>query len=350
MITKIKDKFSNVKGSFVWFFSIGCVVFGLLIAFVSLLMVGFDINRLNTDGEWEQRTLVQSLGEINEILIDSRNVRIEVRPSGGDEIVITYFENNQTTFTETITNNRISLIQDRNTRNFRLFTVGIHFNVGNSGIVVEVPKEAYLSGEFRTTNGRIEIREIDFVKLQVSSSNGPLRLDEVTVTGEVVASTTNSVIHLSNSDFDCQVNLTTTNGRITLEAVQLEGDIGMRTTSGAVNLSDVHSTGDITVNTTNGRIDVNNVNITGDFDFRSSNGMIILERSVFFNGTLTTTNGRVIVNDLQDHEKYRFITETSNGRTIIGELRLEGRRNSLGEGERLLDIRTSNGNIEVSFQ
>jgi len=311
-------------------------------------MVGFDLNRLNTDGEWQQRTFIQPIGEISEIYINSRNVRVEVRPTRGNEIVITYFENEHTTFTESIASHRVSLAQDRSQR-FNTFSIGFNINVGNRGIVVEVPENAILSGEFRTTNGRIEIRELNFETLQVRSTNGMIRLEEVAVEGEAVVNTTNAQIHLADSDFSEQVSLTTTNGRISLERVDLSKNINMNTSSGAVNLSEVHSTGNIHVSTTNGRIEVGNVITTGDLDFSSSNAMITLDRTVFNNGNLTTTNGRVIVNDLQRHEEYRFVTRTSNGRIIIGDLRLEGGSNNFGGGQRLLNIRTSNGNIEVSF-
>ena len=348
MMTKIKERFPQLKGSFIWIFSIGCIVFGILIAFISLLMVGFDLNRLNTDGEWEQRTLVQPLGEISEIHIDSRNVRIEVRPSGGDEIVITYFENNHTTFTETTTNNSVSLIQDRNTnRIFHQF--GVRFNVGQGGIVVEIPEKALLAGDFRTRNGRIEISEMSFDKLQARSSNGVVRLSEVAVDGEVIVDTTNAMIQLSDSDFNDHVSLSTTNGNINIEDVNLAGNLTMRTSSGGGNLTNVTSTGDLTLRTTNGRIETRNVTARGDMDFSTTNGAVNLERTIFNNANITTTNGRVTINDLQDHEDYRIVTRTSNARTIIGELRLEGRNNSIGDGERLLDIRTSNGNIEVRF-
>lgn len=339
------------KGSLIWIISMSCIVLGILIALISLLIVGFDLNRLNTDGEWQERTLVQSAEGFSEINIEVRNRSIEVRPGRGDEIVITYFENDRTTFTETITNSSISFVQDRNITIFNMqwFTFNLSNVTGASTVVVEIPEEVILSGDFRTTNGRIAIGEVDFEGLQVISSNGSISLEDAAVMGQVTVNTSNAAVNITNSDFSGLVGLETSNGRINLEGVNVDGNLNLRTSSGNVNLSDVNSTGNITTRTSNGRIELERVITTGDLDLTSSNGMIQLGQSVFNNGSITTTNGRVTVNHLQDHESYRITTRTSNATTTIGDMRLASGNNSIGNGERLLDIRTSNGHIEVNF-
>ena len=341
--------FSKIRGNFIWLFSISCVVVGILIALVSLLAVGFDTNRLNTDGEWIEQTLVQNLGEIREINIDVRNVGIEVRPSEGDEIVIRYHENNRTTFTETVTANQVSLVQDRNGGIFRWFRL-ININLtARSGVVVEIPEEAVLSGSFRTTNGRVEISGLTFEELQARSSNGQIRLEGIDVNGETNVRTTNAMISVSDVSLDSDAELETSNGRIYISQVSLGGHMNMKTSNGNINLSGVDSDGDIVGETSNGRVELTNVTAAGDLEIGSSNGNITFENTAFNNGEIVTTNGRVIVNGLQDYEDYQFVTRTSNGSTDIGEVRLGSGSNTFGSGERLFEIRTSNGNIEVNF-
>ena len=341
--------FSKIKGNFIWLFSISCVVIGIVIALVSLLAVGFDTNRLNTDGEWRERILVQELGDITEINIDVRNTGIEIRPSGGDEIVIRYHENNRTRFTETVTDNKISLVQDRNNRAFRWFRL-ININLtARSGVIVEIPEEAVLAGSFRTTNGRVEISGLTFEELQARSSNGQIRLEGVVVDEETNLRTTNANISISGTHLNSDAELTTSNSRIDMTQVSLNSHINMKTTNGSINLTAVDSDGDIVAETSNGRVELTNVTTTGDLDISSSNANIIFEDTVFNNGEIETTNSRVTVNGLHDHEDYRFVTRTSNGSTIIGGTSLGSGSNTFGNGERLLEIRTSNGSIEVNF-
>ena len=341
---------TKIKGSFIWIFSISCIVFGLLIAFIAMLSVGFDMNRLNTDGEWQERRIVQSAGNINEVNIEIRNRGIEVRPGSGSEIVVIYHENDNISFTETITNNTISLVQDRNRGNFwgmQFITVGIQ--VGPGPVIVEIPEETYLSGKFRTTNGRIEVRQSDFANLQVNSSNGRIYLDRVVIANQTTIRTSNGNVTVTGAIFGNSLDITSTNGRINLSNVALERNINIRTSNGNINLSNVDGGGDIVTRTTNSRVELAEVTTSGNINLTSSNGHISLVDTVFHDGKIVTSNGRVTVSNLQNHEAYRFVTRTSNARTTIGELNLGSGSNNFGDGERLLDIRTSNGAIEITF-
>jgi len=315
-----------------------------------MLVVGFDMNRLNTDGEWQERRIVQSIGSINEVNIEIRNRAIEVRPGSGSEIVVIYHENDNISFTEAITNNMISLVQDRNRGSFwgmQFITVGIQ--VGPGPVIVEIPEAAYLSGRFRTTNGRIEVRQSGFTNLQVNSSNGRVYLDQVMTDGETNIRTSNANVTITGSVFNDSLDIITTNGGINLDNVELIRNANIRTSNGNINFSNVDGAGDIVTRTTNGRVELADVITTGNLDFTSSNGNISLTNTVFHDGKIVTSNGRVTVNHLQNHEMYRFVTRTSNARTTIGELNLGSGSNNFGDGERLLEIRTSNGVIEITF-
>lgn len=341
---------TKLKGNFIWIFSISCIVFGLLVAFIAMLIVGFDMNRLNTDGEWQERRIVQPLGDINEVNIEVRNRAIEVRAGSGNEIVIIYHENDNVTFTETITNNMVSLVQGRNRRfvgNMQFFTVGIQ--IGPGPLVVEIPAEALLTGRFRTTNGRVDIGQSGFTNLQINSSNGRIYLDRVTVANQTTMRTSNGLVTLTESTFGDSLDITSTNGRINLADVELERNVNIRTSNGNINLTNVDGAGDMVTRTTNGRVELVDVTTTGNLSLTSSNGHISLVDTVFHDGKIVTSNGRVTVNNLRDHQEYRFVTRTSNARTTIGELNLGSGSNNFGDGERLLEVRTSNGAIEITF-
>jgi DUF4097 and DUF4098 domain-containing protein YvlB len=347
---KLRDIF---KGNFIWVLSISCIVLGLIITLIAMAVVNFDLRRLETNpaGEWQERTLVQTLGDISEISIEARNLRIQVQPTTGSEIVITYYENEQTTFTRDITNNRLSLEQDESRRIFW----GLNFGFGvlytrPVGITVEIPEDAILAGTFITSNGRIQLEEMDFETLRVRTTNGVIQLEDIAVAGDVNIRTSNGGIHITDGSFSRDTEILTSNGPINMTNIDIGRNVQMRTSSGNVNLTNIEAEGDFAARTTNGRMEVTNITLAGHLELTSSNGGITFDRAYFSQATINTSNGRVIGTNLPDKDEFTFTTRTTNGRTNIGEMSLSSGNNNFGNGERLLNVRTSNGNIDLSFQ
>jgi len=153
---------------------------------------------------------------------------------------------------------------------------------------VRLPRDIDLS--LRTTNGKLEIAEID---------------------GRVDASTTNGSVHLEGSNGDAELD--STNGKIS--AGPVEGDLHASTTNGSIEIKG--AAGDVQASTTNGAISLE------------------VKRGTGFRLNASTTNGRVSV-DLPSDE---FNGEFNRRRT-----RVEGQ---YGDGRHRIELHTTNGAIRI---
>jgi DUF4097 and DUF4098 domain-containing protein YvlB len=129
------------------------------------------------------------------------------------------------------------------------------------------------------------------------------------------------------------VSGTTSNGSIDLEDL---GDIDVSSSNGAIELSDI--AGEIRARTSNGRIDGDGIG-AGPIDVESSNGAIELELDRPQNVKANTSNGRIELTVPEG--SYAVTAETSLGGTDV-------QIPDDPDGEFTLDLRTSNGSIEVS--
>lgn len=144
------------------------------------------------------------------------------------------------------------------------------------------------------------------------------------------AFTSNGQIEIQ-ADFRGYVGLRTSNGPIILWSGK--GEVDAKTSNGAITFNRLTLTGSSTFTTSNGRIDGTvELSPTGRFVFETSNGYIRLRMPTNTSGNfyLYTSNGRIVFNLGSDR-----IEEEHYLRVVRG-------------SEPVIDIRTSNGSIEIS--
>jgi len=142
------------------------------------------------------------------------------------------------------------------------------------------------------------------------------------------ASSTNGPVQITNTKGDAV--FTNTNGPIIAEGI--DGYIKASTTNGNIDIKDTKGVDDLT--TTNGGISAEIFDIKDDIDIQSTNGgiTIYLNSSINASIEIITTNG-----DISVYDSIISITESSNKH-------LKG---TIGDGEKKINVKTTNGGINV---
>ncbi|MDP2895158.1 MAG: DUF4097 family beta strand repeat-containing protein [bacterium] len=189
-------------------------------------------------------------------------------------------------------------------------------NIGVS-ISAIVPRTCNL--DLRTSNGRVESREIDG-DVELRTSNGGV--DVLKVKGGAVMRSTNGAI--TGEDIAGRVLAETTNGGI--ELAKVSGDVEALTSNGRITIGDVG--GDIRCRTSNGGIELSNV--VRSADAVTSNGSVTcrVPKDVSAKVSAMTSNGKA---------RCDFPLAIRHGR-------FSGK---LGDGEHTIELETSNGNISL---
>lgn len=196
-----------------------------------------------------------------------------------------------------------------------------HQGRANIGVSIRavVPRSCNL--DLRTSNGRVEAREIDG-NVELRTSNGSV--DVVKIKGNAVARTTNG--NVAGEDIGGKVLADTTNGGI--ELTKVSGSVEAFSSNGRITIGDVG--GDIRCRTSNGGIELSNV--VGSADAVTSNGDITcrVPKDASAKVSATTSNGRA---------RCDFPYSATFGRGRFGV--------KLGDGAHTIELETSNGNVSL---
>jgi len=196
-----------------------------------------------------------------------------------------------------------------------------------------------------TTNGDIEVKTVyldkrakvsvhyeikvsdNVVLRNIESSNGLIYMEGTK--GPSIIKTSNGRIEAN--DIDGDLNLSTSNGSINVENVR--GYVNAGTSNGSVNIKETE--GISKVKTSNGSMKVEIPNIRGDIiDLFTSNGSIdvYIDIGLDIDIEMNTSNGRINLHDIE---------------LSIIEIKKTYVKGKLGKGGTNINIRTSNGNIDL---
>ena len=144
--------------------------------------------------------------------------------------------------------------------------------VGSDGVnfTLRVPKR--LEGHYRTSNGRVEVRDT-VGSLEVTTSNGSLMIENVK--GDVDARTSNGAVTLRA--IDGRVKGGSSNGSLTLDGVK--GGVDFSTSNASITATDLDGRNQgIDLATSNGSINLGLGSAKGEIDAKTSNGSVHVDR------------------------------------------------------------------------
>lgn len=245
------------------------IIAGLIVFLCGFANVGFDITKLDTNGEPIEKKYTASNGNLN-INTELKNIKVILEPSRDSDIHVTYYENNTTYYDIYENNNELYIKKiDKPYNMVRIFS----FEITNLSCKIYIPNG--YDGEIfiNTTNDKVEINNID-------------------IDGDINLKTTNDKIVLYNIKGNT-IDLKTTNGKIELNKV--EGNmIKLNTTNNKIILDNVK--GDtVKLQTTNGEIELNKVDVDSELSCLTTNDSItgtVIGNIDDFSITSKTTNDK----------------------------------------------------------
>lgn len=242
------------------------------------------------------------------IVTEFDSMDVEIVLTDGDEVTVkhSYYDDDKFTYDFDYENNVLTLTNDLDNKQFFLnFIDIIRLVTENYSVRIEIPTDLVLDyANIQSTNGEIEIRNVDFNSVRIITSNGTITLTNMNVEDDITAHSTNGTIIVKNITVSGNgtLDLALTNGTIDVESVNFK-DYIIETTNGTINLDDLNVTlqdgTTLHADTTNGSINLDEVYVdkiyldttNGDIDFYNDDTTYM--PSVF---EKDTTNGQISTN------------------------------------------------------
>ena len=274
-------------------------ILGICIASVAITMVNGDFSRLSTSEPMEERKYSVNAGEISNITLKASNSDVIFLKSDDNQLHFRYYENDKLFFEINRNGNDLSVL---NKTNYRWYDyIGIDFNFPKS-FEIYVPDNADLSISVKTSNGKIDIKDIS-------------------INGNVSAETSNGVVNISDTAAAGNFYTKSSNGKVFITNVSTK-DLSAESSNGRIFLTNIKSEEKIYAKTSNGGIELSNIFFGQSARLESSNGSI--------SGS---------INDSMNN--FNITSRTSNGKNNLPE--------SMAGGTKDLIVKTSNGKIDISF-
>ena len=297
---------------------------GFIVSGVAFALAGFDFSAVSSSAEMIDKSAQWKTDEVSLIDVKVLNANVTVARSD-DELIHIHCVYRESGDLDLRLDGSVAVVQGSFESSFRYQLVhGLFSGLGSrdENVTIYIPENAHTDLKLVTSNSVISVNGFKNAEstspLVCSTSNGAINLTDVELGGEARLKSSNGRINVSSLR---AASLTgdTSNGQIAIENAAISGRCDLETSNGRVILKNVKSES-INAETNNGRINISGISAES-IVLKSSNGDI--------EGTVS---GR--------YEDYRISTHTSNGTR---------KPENKDSGKYTLDARTSNGDIELSF-
>lgn len=255
----------------------GLILFigGLLIFLVTFTFTGFDLSKLSTMPEYEQKSYV-SKTEITSVKIEDNNTEIYFDKSPDNNVHVRYCENDKDYYK--ITEN--GELEFKKVSERQWFDKAFSINLNIPSISVLIPENFKGSINIETSNGKIDVKNISTDDFKASTFNGKIEISEVSASGAVKLKSSNGGINIDDVNSQNKITAETSNGKISTDDISAKNEIKLATSNGAIEGSVIGKISDfsITSRTTLGKNNLPNTNggnkkLTAE----TSNGSINIE-------------------------------------------------------------------------
>ena len=296
---------------------------GGLVFLVSFASAGFDIRKMSgsviTEGKYTE------LGKSDSIVLNIQDSDLTVRFYDGEKITVDYM--NEATERGKL-KSEVTVVEENGNLVIREKTSWVVlsiFDFTDTRITVSIPKGRAVSIDSNTDNGDVLIQSAEgasLSSLSVETDNG-----DIDTRGEL------SVLG--------RLELETNNGDVSLGFVRASS-LEISTDNGDVDLRGGEISSGAHIEPDNGDIDIDGRLVAESFSVETDNGEIGGDDGVVDARriSIVSDNGDVEMRLAADRAAYTVTVKSSTGRKNI---------ENGGSGERVLNIRTSNGDIEISF-
>ncbi len=242
-------------------------------------------------------------GDEWDIVTDFGSMDVDIVLVSGSEFKVKYdrYEEDDFDYEFDYDNNVLTLSNDTiDYQVFWNFTDIFRFIGDNQAVRIEVPDTLVLKdAEIATANGEVDIRNVDFDTIDIDVTNGR--------------------VVLTNVELGTDLEVDTTNGEILVQDVIVAGigTLDLHTSNGTITVENVNFA-EYYISTTNGRVNLENLNVDLQdgliLDVDATNGALDLTNVYVDDIDLNTTNGDIdYYNDDTDFMPTRFDRDTTNG-------------------------------------
>lgn len=291
--------------------AISLIGLGTLISAATIISIGSELSRLNTE-KYNDRTI--ELTEPFEIIsIDCTDSSIYLLPSSDGQCTAVFSEAENTPHTAEISNGKLT-VKQTDSRKWYDF-IGISWGLDEISVTLYLPNAAYNELYIKTVSGDIDMPDnLNFGNSTLISTSGDIECN-ADISGELTAKTTSGDLEISGD---------------------IQGDAAVTSTSGDVKLEDMTSAA-LTAGSTSGNVELERVNTTGECILKTTSGDIIFDNCDAETLNLKSTSG--------DINGKILTVKNFSADTVSGDIDIPNSDTSAGE----CVAKTTSGDIKISI-
>lgn len=274
--------------------------------------------------EWQKMLLTCSSEQLGHVDLEAGNLPIKVILSRDSQVRLTYYTRPRNVYEAKVEGDTLILREVRNEKKSGLFNMLFNFDFGTQPrveIVLEVPRDLMASLRLKTRNAAIAVKGPQMLThVDLGTTNGGLTLEQV----KCIA-----------------VEAHTTNGGLSANDVETKKSLSLHTTNGGTSANHCHAKEDFTLHTTNGGIAVNHCSAGCEMNIHTTNGGLAFAGLDAGAIILRTSNSRINGSVKGPQSQWKIDSHTTNGKNSLP---------SRQEGQKPLNVHTTNGNIHVTFE
>lgn len=216
--------------------------------------------------------------------------------------------------------------------------INLSINMQDTSTVVTLPKDFKGTVDASATSGTVRIKDIQCENLAVTTSSGSIQLENIVSDKSAEIVVTSGAIKISSLTASNDVSVTALSGSIGIENITCN-NLGVEDTSGSVKVA--NATGKTaSFEASSGSTKLDNVSFDDKVNISASSGSIHFEALKSNNISAEASSGSIKGTIAGKQSEYSVISKTSSG-----SCNLENTR----EGNKTLDVKTTSGSINVSF-
>lgn len=288
---------------------------GLLIFCVGMFFMNWNFKELSTMPEY--KNVNKEIVSIKDINLDDKNIPVLINKSIDNNIHLSYYENDREYYEF---NENESTVTINKVKNYKWYDYLFNINFQSTKFVISLPESYYANIDIKTSNSRIELDSVAANNIALKTSHGRITIKNVTAQNSLSA--------------------VTSNARVTLDNAYAVNDFMIETSNAAVEAQNI-SSNKLSIDSSNGDITAKKTISPQSLFLNTSNSKIVVEDVLSDNICLESSNGDIEGNIIGAMNEYSITSKTSNGDNNLP--------SSMLSGNKILNVKTSNSDIELYF-
>ncbi|QJU09203.1 DUF4097 domain-containing protein [Candidatus Saccharibacteria bacterium oral taxon 488] len=192
---------------------VGLLGVGLIILGVAYALIGGDLRKTATDSKFEEKQTTFQTADIKNLLVEVATDEVEITGTDKNEITVSYYETKTHQFEVTAADGSVIVKSKHEPWRFS-FLFDFSWLSHERAVRIQVPQKL-------------------LKKIDLTSSTGSLRINDVTATKEIVAKSTTGDITIKQAMAD-SASFTSTTGSLRFDKLTVDKELSAKTTTGNI--------------------------------------------------------------------------------------------------------------------